>query len=341
VFYDTQGVVSLSGSKASSQPFVIFERSDLRSDRLSAFEAQIRSLQDKIADQAKELRESALAEAKTRGEFEQFLAKNQAKVESLQNSHDDLYAKQQLKHLLGRVNEEAQSALLKQPSPLKSEFDKDDLQTAYVMSIDIRRSTELMLKARSPQLFASFITELCRKLAKTIVDNCGVFDKFTGDGILAFFPEFYSDPDAGFRVINAADECHRVFNEHYDKNRKCFISVLKDCGLGIGIDYGKVKLVTVWEGLTVVGNPVVYACRMGGAKHGQTFLNQPAYEKIFGDFGAYCHFRETEIDLKHEGNTVAYQVSLNGKEYNLKEPSWLAATASETEPQQQPDAASA
>ena len=42
-------------------------------------------------------------------------------------------------------------------------------------------------------------------LGTTITDSYGVFDKFTGDGILAFFPEFFSGPDAGFLAIRAAD----------------------------------------------------------------------------------------------------------------------------------------
>jgi class 3 adenylate cyclase len=70
-------------------------------------------------------------------------------------------------------------------------------------------------------------------LGQTIIGNLGVFDKFTGDGILAFFPEFYSGPDAGYLAIQAADACHKVFADHYTNSRKCFISVLKDTGLGI------------------------------------------------------------------------------------------------------------
>ncbi len=69
------------------------------------------------------------------------------------------------------------------------------------MSIDIRRSTDLMLKAREPRLFADFVTGLCSKLKNLIVNNYGVFDKFTGDGVLAFFPDFYSGPDAGLLAV--------------------------------------------------------------------------------------------------------------------------------------------
>jgi hypothetical protein len=38
---------------------------------------------------------------------------------------------------------------------------------------------------------------------------------------------------------------------------------LKDTGLGIGIDFGATRLVQMAGGLSVVGAPVVYACRLG------------------------------------------------------------------------------
>ncbi|MGO8747799.1 MAG: adenylate/guanylate cyclase domain-containing protein [Thermoguttaceae bacterium] len=252
--------------------------------------------------------------------------------ESLRRINDDLRATLGLQHLTTRVTQKAEADLLKSPSKLRSHFESNELCQAFVMSIDIRRSTELMLKARETDLFARFITDLCIELGTTITDSYGVFDKFTGDGILAFFPEFFSGPDAGFLAIRAADECHRVFERHYDRNRSCFVSVLKDTGLGIGIDYGKVKLTRVMEGLTVVGTPVVYACRMGGARARQTLLNQPAYEVVFDKFSGFCHFCETEIDFKHEGNTIAYAVSCNEKPYEPKEPDWLKKTKDEEKP---------
>jgi class 3 adenylate cyclase len=138
------------------------------------------------------------------------------------------------------------------------------------MSIDIRRSTELMLKARSPEEFASFITTLSTELMKIVMESYGVFDKFTGDGVLAFFPEFYSGPEAASYAIATADKCHAAFARHYRTFRKSFTSVLTEIGLGIGIDYGSVHLVQLGRGLTVVGTAVVYACRLSGAPAGGT-----------------------------------------------------------------------
>ena len=240
--------------------------------------------------------------------------------------------KQRLSFLLSGVNEKAQKLLLE-----SDDFQKKFLETkqceAFVMSVDIRRSTELMSKARSPQQFANFMTTLCRELEIVIKENYGVFDKFTGDGVLAFFPDFYSGKDAGYYVLSVADQCHKIFKEKYREFRSSFISVLTEVGLGIGIDYGPSHLVKMAGGLTVVGAPVVYACRMSGAPAAITLLNQPGYEKISEKFSSYCFFRETEVDIKNEGKTLAYQVQLNGKEYAPSLPEWPEATISEKEAQ--------
>jgi len=251
-----------------------------------------------------------------------------SRLDELQSAYAELIQKQDLSYLLDRVGEPARTALLAGNS-LRSFFETRQPCDAFVMSIDVRRSTELMLKAREPRLFADFTTSLCATLSQIILDNFGVFDKFTGDGILAFFPGFFSGADAGYRAVKAADECHAAFNEHYRRSRHCFVSVLRDTGLGVGIDYGNAQIVRIRGDLTVVGTPVVYACRMGGASAGQTLLNQPAYEEIFEKFSAYCNFTETEINFKHEGTTLAYQVALNGKPYRPREPSWLAANPAE------------
>jgi class 3 adenylate cyclase len=156
------------------------------------------------------------------------------------------------------------------------------------------------------------------------VKECyGVFDKFTGDGILAFFPEFFSGPDAAFYAIQAASRCHVMFENKYREFRTSFSAILNDVGLGIGIDYGLANLAQMAGGLTVVGVPVVYACRLGGAPAGKTLLNQPAFEKITERLSTICFVRETELDLKHEGRALAYEVTLNTSRYMPQPPIWL------------------
>jgi len=233
----------------------------------------------------------------------------------------DAEQKEALLYILSRINQGAGKVLLASEA-LQGHFRDERPLEAYVMSVDIRRSTDLMLKARTAKAYAGFITGLCNLLKEIVIAHHGVFDKFTGDGILAFFPKFYTGEDAGFRAVLAAADCHAAFAAHYELHRNTFVAVAKRVGLGIGIDRGDVHLVQVADGLTVVGTPVVYACRMGATLANTTLLNQPAYEEIARKYSEHCVLVETEFEVKHEGPVVAYGVVANGKEFAFPDPAW-------------------
>jgi len=243
------------------------------------------------------------------------------KINELENDRQELLRRENLNHLIGRVNEEARKKLF-ESEDFKNLFELGNTCQVVVMAIDIRRSTEMMLKAKNEKLYAEFITSLCQELCEIILADYGVFDKFTGDGILAFFPDFYSGPDSIYYALKAAEDCHNVFNLHYKNNRHCFSTVLNEVGLGIGIDFGQAYLASVNNELTIVGSPVVYACRMSGAKYGEILLNQPAFELLKKKCPDYCEFTETELKLKHEGGTLAYKVKFNHKPLNISPPNW-------------------
>ena len=73
---------------------------------------------------------------------------------------------------------------------------------------------------------------------------------------------------------------------------------------------------------TVVGVPVVYACRLGSARGGQTLVNQPAYEQLLENFSEFIDFSETEIVFKHEGAMVVYSVVRDEKTFDELFPEW-------------------
>jgi class 3 adenylate cyclase len=262
-----------------------------------------------------------------RGQYSGLLAQKQIDAKKLAELEIEIKKREKFRHLLSSVGPGAQILLLNDDK-FAEQFEEKRACRGFVMSVDIRRSTELMLKATQPELFAKFITTLCVRLRDIVWECHGLFDKFTGDGILVFFPEFYSGKDAGYLAVLAAEKCHQAFAEEYAKHRPCFQSVIKDAGLGIGIDLGETRLVSVLGNLTVVGTPVVYACRLGGAPPGQTLLNQQAKDHIFSKYSAYSNVVETEIEIKHEGKMVAYRVELNAKKFEeLALPAWLEKEA--------------
>lgn len=181
---------------------------------------------------------------------------------------------------------------------------------AFIMAIDIRNSTELLLNANTPEDFASFLTGLCVRLKELIIANGGIFDKFTGDGVIAFFPESFFRRDAGYRVLLAASQAISFFETHYSKNRDCFNIVTVETGLGVGIDFGSVLSVKIGDSLSVVGKPVVYACRLSGAPAGSIYLNQPAQENITKRYKAHTIIKEKVLLIKKVGNILAYDVRL-------------------------------
>jgi adenylate cyclase len=285
--------------------------------RKSELDDEVSQLRKEIEGKARELSSKSTA-----------LAAQQTEIADLKQKLARFDEIQKLNHLLTRVGPAGQQRLLESPD-FRKEFARDTPADSYVLSIDIRRSTELMLKAREPKLYARFVLELAIKLRKTVLENFGVFDKFTGDGVLAFFPEFYAGRDAGLWAVRAALVCHAVFREHYDANRSSFHTVLRDIGLGIGLDFGSLAIVEIGGDLTVVGTPVVYACRMGGAPAGTTLVNHPAYERLFERHAEYCDFRETELDVKHEGKILAYAVTGSGKPLRANQPEWAADAPTE------------
>jgi class 3 adenylate cyclase len=298
-----------------------------RGERQQALEREIAELKRRWEDQQREY----LEEAQRKGATEETL---RTKLQELERTNSDLSTRLTLSFVLNRIHERAKSAFLASREFQERFLSKQEC-AAFIMAVDLRRSTDLMLKARTPEGFAQFITTLCSKLRGIILDEHGVFDKFTGDGILCFFPDFYTGEQAGYHAVAAADRCHRVFEQHYREHRASFQGVLIDVGLGIGIDFGTTHLVPVAAELAIVGEPVVYACRMAGARAGTTLLNQPAYEQILNRFSEYFAFEETTIDVKHEGSYLAYSVRRNEREHGDNDPAWVRYVAKEQPPAEQ------
>lgn len=279
----------------------------------SHLHSELKRLREELGDKARALLEAS-ADA----------ADKAVRIKELEATNARLIEVRAVSFLLNQVHSSAAKLLESSASDvLRRAFVDGYPCDAFVLSVDIRRSTELMLKAREPLRFVRFITDLCTELAWIVKDSYGVFDKFTGDGILAFFPSFFSGEDAGYRAILAAEQCHAAFERHYQRGRDVFKSILLDVGLGIGIDYGEAHLAQLPSGFTIVGAPVVYACRMGGAAPKQTLLNQPAYEVARDRYERYLHLEETKIEIKNEGWTLAYSVRPNDKPFSPVDPSWL------------------
>ena len=140
---------------------------------------------------------------------------------------------------------------------------------AAVVVGDLRMSGLLIREAISASLFARYIigfTEAVRGLA---ISFNGWFDKFTGDGFIAFWIYEVVQFLPGFcRSVIPASE---TLIDNLKRNSRNFpVGV----GLSIGVDAGPCELVRVGDALTVVGSPIVGATRMvTGASAGEALIN--------------------------------------------------------------------
>jgi class 3 adenylate cyclase len=145
---------------------------------------------------------------------------------------------------------------------------------AIVVVGDLRMSALVLKEAIHPAIFARFIagfTEAVHGLANAAG---GWFDKFTGDGFVAFWIPPKRRPVDTAKI---AEFCRTVLSAadallaNLRRNSRNFPA---GTGLSIGIDGGPCELVRVGEQVTVVGSPIVGATRMvaGAAAH-KTILN--------------------------------------------------------------------
>lgn len=283
--------------------------------KIADYEEKIRVLRQELKDLA------SRAEKEAEGSREKTET-----IRELETKGRELQEQMRFAFLLSHVSTAAAAQLMKS-AELGEQFLKAERCEAFVMSVDIRRSTEMMLRANSPEAFALFITALCGEIESIIKDTFGVVDKFTGDGVLAFYPHFFSGKDAGYYAVQAAERCHAAFDRIYREHRSSFAAVLADVGLGIGIDFGDVHLARMAGSITVVGSAVVHACRLAAAPKGVTLVNQQGFDKMQARFGKHCSMTEFELTLKHEGKVLAYHANLTGGEYPPEVPEWARSAA--------------
>lgn len=241
------------------------------------------------------------------------------------SDYDDLENQLKLMKYIKRVNETAANKLLEDEKFAKK-FIENETFDAVILSVDIRRSTELMLKCSSAKTYAKFITLIASEFENAAKNRFAVYDKFTGDGFLAFFPDFYSGDEALINAVLCVADCKEIFDTVFNEYKNEFD--LKDTitGIGAGIDVGKVYAEGGDVEYSVVGKPVVYACRFSSAPSNHVYLTENA--KNFMDkinFGRFS-LSETYIPIKHENNMKAFDICLEDFDANkisAKEPSWI------------------
>jgi class 3 adenylate cyclase len=153
---------------------------------------------------------------------------------------------------------------------LDSVIDGEPIQM-FVMAADIRESTTLMKEAVRFERFALVMDKFVTSVRRGIRSSGGWFDKFTGDGFLAYWivqpapPDEYEERfvqttgDIAHTAHTLIELFHRRVLEDFRSNSR---NLSAGVGLSIGLDAGPGYLVKIADELTIVGSPVVGAVRM-------------------------------------------------------------------------------
>jgi len=141
----------------------------------------------------------------------------------------------------------------------------------FVLAADIRESTMLMKEAIRFERFAIVMDKFVSAVRRGIQGSGGWFDKFTGDGFLAYWimqtgtaEEVERDfvQTAG-NLVHTAHSLVKLFHARVlDDFRTNSRNLSSGVGLSIGLDAGPGYVVKIADELTIVGPPVVGAVRM-------------------------------------------------------------------------------
>ncbi len=238
---------------------------------------------------------------------------------------NDVEKQAKLMNFMARVRNDA-GLLMIDDEDFARRFIQTNEFEAAILSVDIRRSTELMLRCESAEVYSEFISHLLEGLTDSVKEYYGIYDKFTGDGFLAFFPDFFSGRENLLNAMLCAMDCQRIFDEIFEEYKKFFELKQVTTGLGAGIDYGCVYKAGAEMEYSVIGKPVVYACRFSAAPSGHLYLTKNAFDKFLTLNRNEMKITQTKIEIKHEEAQTAFDVTLNnpGALYEIKTalPDW-------------------
>ena len=169
-----------------------------------------------------------------------------------------------------------------------------------VMVADIRRSQDLITYGMSPNSYREQIIGFLTEVRKILLEDYGIYDRFTGYGYIAYFNSFVCRMGGRDYYEMTLDACKRIqeFSEDYFDNwsRQIRKIPIEPIGLSIGIDCGIVDFKDIDDQLFAIGDACVWATRMCNAgKRGQVIFNNIPFHQIeeYGENG-FCSVIESE-----------------------------------------------
>ena len=135
-----------------------------------------------------------------------------------------------------------------------------------LISVDIRQSTAMRRLARNKLLHEAVVANFVDTASKALRDHGFWWDKFEGDGFIAYVPVTVDGRNGTVQIREALSilaELLEIFGSRTMQviESNC-VSVPPGAGLALGLDGGKFSFWNMNGDLTIQGDPVIGAVRM-------------------------------------------------------------------------------
>lgn len=158
-----------------------------------------------------------------------------------------------------------------------------------VMFTDIRGFTSLM-ETLEPAAAVEMLNEYFTELVDEVLQEKGTLDKFTGDGIMAFWNAPVEQPDHALRAVRAGHRMQQRLKpllERWQRESRSFAEHARGLSTGIGIHSGVAVVGSIGSPkrleYTAIGDAVNLAARVQSiAQGGEVIVTLDTLERISG-----------------------------------------------------------
>ena len=218
--------------------------------------------------------------------------------------HENYFRRKQLKWA-GQFPDDLVERVM-EPSFIMQMSNADTL----VLVADIRRSQDLITYGLSPDFYREQIIGFLSEVRKILRENYGIYDRFTGDGFIAYFNQFVCEQEGRDYYEMTLDACEKIqlfseqFFDHWSNQiRKIPVEPI---GLSLGIDSGVVNFKDIEGQFFAIGDACVWATRMCNAgKRGEIVFNNIPFHRIAA-YGKDGFSKEIDAVTKNGESFKAY-----------------------------------
>ena len=204
---------------------------------------------------------------------------------------------------------------------------------SLVIVADIRRSQDLMTYGKDPGEYCERMVKFIEVTRDILKRYCGIYDRFTGDGFVAYFSEYMCQQQGKDFYDMMLKSCREIieFSEPFFAEWISTIRKIPDTeiGISIGVDDGVVSFRDVNNQLFAIGDACVWATRMNAAgSQGDVVINNIPYQTIKNSLNQ-DNFEIINSVTKSGEHFKAYRLNIKNVSYVPKQKSQVTGEPGE------------